>query len=125
VWVVGPRGSDGKQARRTIAEVPTPTQFHDAGLLLQGQLAWTLSQARTLRCGRDSCNHDQAACWNWQGEPSVELWHLPSGDLVWRAADCRQLVVLAHLDRAITLHRDPAAPDDRRVVRVWAVRLPQ
>lgn len=125
VFLVGDMGADFERNKRSIVRVPTPKQFHDAGLLLRGQLAWTLSQARQQNCNRERCTHSGMHCWNFDGEPSIELWHLPSGDLLWQASDCRQLIVLAHLDRAISFHRDPQAPDDRRTVRIWWLGPPK
>jgi hypothetical protein len=125
IVLTGPAGADGKPQQRIVATVSTPLPFHDAGLLLQGQLAWTLSHPRTLRCERQNCTHGTESCWTWQGEPSIELWHLPSGDRLWRAAGCRQLVVLAHLDRAISFHHDPTDPHDKCSVRVWALMPPK
>jgi hypothetical protein len=121
VFLVGESGEQFERSRRSVVRVPTPAPFHDAGLLLRGQLAWTQSQPRDLACNRSDCQHAARRCWRFQGEPSIELWHLPSGDLLWRAESCRQLIVLAHLDRAISFHADPAAPDERRLVRIWAL----
>ncbi|MBZ0151499.1 MAG: hypothetical protein K8J09_08205 [Planctomycetes bacterium] len=121
VVVEAPRGRDDRPTWRPVVRVAVPHPFHDGGLLASGQVAWTLSQARTLRCSRNNCTHSGIACWDWRGEPSIELWHLPSGDRIWQATSCKQVVILAHLGRVISFHPDPKQPDDRHVVRIWGI----
>lgn len=121
VVVEEPRGRDDRPTWWPVVRVPMPQPFHDGGLLASGQIARTLSQPRELRCTRGNCTHARVGCWDRRGEPSIELWHLPSGDRLWQATACTQVVILARLGRLISFHPDAAQPADRKSVRVWGI----
>lgn len=121
VVVDGPRDANHRPTQLPVVRVPVPQPIHDGGLLARGQLAWTLSQARQLQCSRSNCTHSRVGCWDWSGEPSIELWHLPSGDLLWRAESCRQLVILEHIGRVLSVHEDRSKDPIRRTIRVWGI----